>query len=121
MKHFLEVLIVLLFSAWVSSSQGAEGREIVLADFEQMLPCSECGDPVGFRRVDTLFATDEPEAWGQYDAAQYRVEVHPHREPEDIELMNAAVLHTLQAGGTVYIDDADALPDGTPIAALLRY
>jgi hypothetical protein len=72
-------------------------------------------------RVDTLFATDEREAWGQYDAAQYRVEVHPHREPEDIELMNAAVLHTLQAGGTVYIDDADALPDGTPIAALLRY
>lgn len=72
-------------------------------------------------RVGTLFATDTHEAWGQYDPERYTVEVHPHREAEDTELMNAAVSHTLQAGGTVYVGPPEALPEGAPIAALLRY
>jgi hypothetical protein len=72
-------------------------------------------------RVDTLFVTDTQEAWGQYDPERYTVEVHPHREAEDTELMNAAVSHTLQAGGTVYVGPPEDLPEGAPIAALLRY
>ena len=72
-------------------------------------------------RVDTLFATDAHEAWGQYDPDQYTVEVHPHREAQDTELMNAAVAHTLQSGGTVYVNSPEHLPNGTPIAAVLRY
>lgn len=72
-------------------------------------------------RIDTLFAPDATEAWGRYDPVRYHVEVHAHRQPGDTELMNAAVLHTLQAGGTVYVGPPDRLPDGAPIAALLRY
>ncbi len=72
-------------------------------------------------RVDTLFAPDTTAAWGQYAPDRYTVEVHPHREPGDTELLNAAVTHTLQTGGTVYVDAPEALPEGAPIAALLRY
>lgn len=72
-------------------------------------------------RVNTLFVTDTQEAWGQYDPDGYTVEVHPRREADDTELMNAAVAHTLQGGGTVYVGPAEDLPKGTPIAALLRY
>ena len=72
-------------------------------------------------RVDTLFAPDTTAAWGRYAPDQYTVEVHPHREPGDTELLNAAVTHTLQSGGTVYVHPPENLPEGAPIAALLRY
>lgn len=72
-------------------------------------------------RVDTLFAPDTTAAWGQYAPDRYSVEVHPHRQPGDTELLNAAVTHTLQSGGTVYVDPPEDLPEGAPIAALLRY
>lgn len=46
---------------------------------------------------------------------------HADREVGDTELLNGAVVRTLQSGGTVYVTDAADVPEESSIAALLRY
>ena len=72
-------------------------------------------------RIDTLFVAEEPVAWGTFDEDAHSVELHPQRKEGDIEFLNAATARTLQTGGTVYVTDAGDIPDGGPVAALLRY
>jgi hypothetical protein len=72
-------------------------------------------------RIDTLFVAEDPVVWGAFDADAHSVRVHPERQAGDSEFLNAATAATLQSGGTVYVTDADDVPDGGPVAALLRY
>ncbi len=72
-------------------------------------------------RVDTLFVAEDPTVWGVYNADSHTVRVHDKREAGDIELLNAATVATLQSGGTVYVTGDAEVPEGSPIAALLRY
>lgn len=71
-------------------------------------------------RVETLFVSETLTAWGQYDPSRCRVTVHRRRQAGDTELMNAATVATLRSGGTVYVSDAQAIPESPSIAALLR-
>lgn len=72
-------------------------------------------------RVDTLFVAEEPCVWGGFDVESHSVHVHSPREPGDTELLNEATIATLQGGGTVYVGEPQAVPNGSSIAALLRY
>ena len=72
-------------------------------------------------RVDTLFVAEAPMAWGTFDKDRYALHLHRDRRPEDVELLNAATVWTLQSDGTVYVTAASDVPEGGPIAALLRY
>lgn len=72
-------------------------------------------------RIDTLFVAEDPVVWGTFDADTHSVRVHSERQGGDIEFLNAATARTLRSGGTVYVTDADDVPDGAPVAALLRY
>ena len=72
-------------------------------------------------RIDTLFVAETPQVWGRYDEEDHAVHAHGERRPGDSELLNAAVIRTLQADGTVYVTDAADVPEGGPIAALFRF
>jgi hypothetical protein len=52
-KIFL-ILFAILFSFEILS---ASLKEVVLTNFENGVPCSECGDPVGFRKLDVRRAS----------------------------------------------------------------
>lgn len=72
-------------------------------------------------RVDTLFVAEAPRVWGTFDDDRHAVRQHSDRQAGDTELLNGAAARTLQSGGTVYVTDAADVPEGGPIAALLRY
>lgn len=72
-------------------------------------------------RVDTLFVAEAPMIWGTFDEDRHVVRRHADREVGDTELLNGAVVRTLQSGGTVYVTDAADVPEESSIAALLRY
>jgi len=72
-------------------------------------------------RIDTLFVSDETVVWGQYDGDAHAVTLHDQPDTTNVELMNAAVVQTLEGNGTVYVVNHDAVPGGGDIAALFRY
>jgi hypothetical protein len=72
-------------------------------------------------RVDALFLTTGDPAWGSFEPASGVVTMHEVAQPADEELLNFAVVHTLQNGGAVYAGDPHELIDNIPVAALLRF
>jgi hypothetical protein len=72
-------------------------------------------------RVDTLFVATADPLWGIFDPATEVAEIHPDRQPADEELLNFAVVQTLQNRGLVYSAEPQELSDNAPVAALLRY
>lgn len=69
-------------------------------------------------QVDTLFITRGYRQPGTFDSATATV-LLTEESPND--LVNLAVLYTLANRGAVYSVDAEAAPDTTPLAVILRY
>ncbi len=72
-------------------------------------------------RVEILFLADGLEQWGRFDPEINQVLLHQQAEPGDEELYDFTAMQTIMNGGSVYIIDADKIPEGKPMAALLRY
>jgi hypothetical protein len=73
------------------------------------------------RRIDTLLVAATDDYWGCIDAAQGAITPHTQRQVGDEELLNWAVIHTLQQGGAVYPLQPLILSHAAPIAALLHF
>jgi hypothetical protein len=84
-------------------------------DIEEAAPAAQNG------RVEILFMADGFEQWGCYDPTIDKVHLHERPEPGDEELYDFTAMQTIVNGGSVYILDQDRIPEGKPIAALLRY
>ena len=89
------------------------GTSNVATELTEIIPAAHEG------RVRVLFVGDERDAWGEYDASEGRVRVHPTRVNGDTDLTELAVAETLLHGGDVHVLRGEA-PVGAP-AALLRY
>jgi len=75
-------------------------------------------------RVDTLFVLRDASIWGQYHSDTAKVETHDDRQPQDEDLLDAAIFHTLLNDGTVYSlkpTEMDSLGPDLHLAALYRY
>jgi hypothetical protein len=72
-------------------------------------------------RVDTLFFQPGVPLWGAYEAASGRLTSDAARQPGDDDLVDLAIVETLRHGGEVMAVGASAMPDGGPLAAILRY
>ena len=72
-------------------------------------------------QVEILFLAEGAEQWGSFDPQINEVCIHPETELEDEDLYDFTAIQTILNGGTVYMVKADKLPDGEPLAALLRY
>jgi len=70
--------------------------------------------------VQTLMINKNHEhLWGRYNATKHVVELTDKREGHC--MIDEAATHVLSAGGKVYITDSSNMPDGNPLAAILRY
>ncbi len=69
-------------------------------------------------RVEQLLIAGEPRIWGVWDAGNAHVD--HHQEGVGSELINAAVIQTLRAGGSIVPYSENEL-EGTSVAAMLRY
>ena len=72
-------------------------------------------------RVGTLFALRPAEAWGIFDLASRRAEVHAERGPGDVDLTDLACRQTLATGGEVFVLEEADMPSATPVAGVYRY
>ncbi|MBI4285436.1 MAG: hypothetical protein HY670_06005 [Chloroflexi bacterium] len=72
-------------------------------------------------KVETLLVAEDAEQWGTFDPVSGRVAIHPRPEPCDADLLNLAVISTLAHRGTVHTIAPGDMPDGRPLAAVLRH
>ncbi len=72
-------------------------------------------------KVDLLFMAEGAEAWGRLDTEQGTAEIHGSRENGDEELLGLAAAHTIAHRGRLVPLDASHMPDGSTMAAILRY
>ena len=73
-------------------------------------------------KVDSLFLPEQNgRYWGRFDAMSGDVEVHEQARPDDEDLLDLAAAYTLSRGGRVYVMPPDRMPEGAPLAALLRF
>ncbi|HYP23032.1 MAG TPA: hypothetical protein VEV43_05615 [Actinomycetota bacterium] len=72
-------------------------------------------------RVGVLFALRGVEAWGIFDLAGRRADVHAERGPGDVDLTDLACRQTLATGGEVFVVEEADMPSATPVAAVYRY
>lgn len=71
-------------------------------------------------RVDVLFVAVGVQVWGSVDGSSGIVR-HEVPEPSDFDLLDLAAVRALLQGGTVYAVRPEAMPDESPLAAILRY
>ncbi len=73
------------------------------------------------KRVDSLFFDPAASAWGTIDPDKQEVRIEVTHTPDNEELINAAVIHTLQNKGNVYSINQDRMPNKSSVAAIFRY
>lgn len=74
-----------------------------------------------YHQVDTIFVTSTGAIWGKFIPEGHQVVVHKEDEAGNEELINLAVIHTLQNHGTAYLLTPEQMPEPTPVAAILRH
>lgn len=72
-------------------------------------------------QVEILFLASGAEQPGSFDPGSNLVQLHGELEPGDEDLYDFTAVQTLLNGGAVYMMEADKIPNGEPLAALLRY
>ncbi len=72
-------------------------------------------------RVYILFVAADQQKWGTFDPVANSVDLHPGEAACDVDLLDYAAGQTLAHRGEVYAVDADKVPGGGAIAAVLRY
>lgn len=72
-------------------------------------------------RVDTAFVTLGVREWGHVDIEAHTVQRHEEAQPGDYDLHDLTAVHTLAAGGTVYVLPSDQAPEPSGIAVVYRY
>tara|TARA_R110000850_G_scaffold203228_1_gene329469 strand:+ start:79804 stop:80958 length:1155 start_codon:yes stop_codon:yes gene_type:complete len=79
--------------------------------------------PAAFQgKIDTLFLENREEIWGTYDEENMKVNIQDEQTSENTSLMNLAAIKVLENKGSVYLIEAESMPekDGK-MNALLRY
>lgn len=74
-----------------------------------------------FQRVAVLFVAANREVWGKFNPDTGDMTVHDERQPDSDDLLDLAASHTLLNGGEVYALDADEMPGGHIMSAILRF
>lgn len=74
-----------------------------------------------FKQVDSLFLPIGQQMWGQFNPDTNKVEIHEERQPTDEDLFDLAATYSYMNGGTVFTVEPEEMPNGSPLAAILRY
>jgi hypothetical protein len=84
-------------------------------DLREIVPAAHHG------RIDVLFLADGIHQWGRFDPDHEDIEIHPHYEPRDEDLLDLAAVQALSNGGTVYVIEPNEVPGEGHAAAIFRY
>jgi len=74
-----------------------------------------------YGQVSDLFVEKGAHIWGHFDADANQLEMHNSHEMNDDCLVDKAAMQTILHGGRVHIMEKEEMPNGSTIAALLRY
>jgi hypothetical protein len=91
------------------------GTGLASGDFDTVLRACCNG------RTETLFFGKGIHKFGTYDLHKQRIDVHEAEMSGDEELIDLAAVETFKNGGRVYAVNADEVPGGGVLAAVLRY
>lgn len=92
-----------------------DGDDRAARDIARIVPHARFG------RVDTLFVANDTERWGRFDAETAKVELHDQRKDGDEDMLDRAVVYTLQSGGQVFVLPGREIPFDSEAVAILRY
>jgi hypothetical protein len=87
----------------------------VSSKLDEVVPAAHYG------RVDTLFVALGKQRWGHFDPDANDIELHVESKVGNEDLLDAAAVHTLLNGGTVYAVEPEQVPGGSLLAAIFRY
>lgn len=112
-----------LVEPWLAARAAAAERRLgnLRASGRAAAALGEVLEAAAAGRVDTLLVAAEAEEWGSFDPATGELSRHPERQAADVDLLDLAAARTLAARGTVHVVEGEELPEGGPVAALLRY
>jgi hypothetical protein len=74
-----------------------------------------------YKQVYDLFVEKDLHIWGTFDEAENALVINEQQQPNDVCLVNKAIINTISNGGDVYVLEADKMPNGAQIAASLRF
>jgi len=71
--------------------------------------------------VDTLFVPLDVQHWGRFEPQDNQVVLNEEPSIENEDLFDFAAIHTILNSGQVFAVKAEALPENSDLAAILRY
>ncbi len=92
-----------------------DGGNAMATRIEEIVPAAFEG------RVEALVVAPDAAAEGVFSPSDSRAIVSPNPNPNSIDLVDFAVLHTLATGGAVYARPVDRADDFPPLGAIYRY
>lgn len=72
-------------------------------------------------RLSLAMISEGKNIWGRYQPVKGELEIHPDKEPEDEELLNALATFTLRNDGEVYVLPSEEMPGGEDLAVIMRF
>ena len=95
--------------------RGLAGTDKACNDIREVTIAAEAG------RIDTLFVDNRARAWGAFDSLSKASDVHEDCQSGDEDLLDLAAVQTIINRGRVYCLQSDEMPEGSSVAAILRY
>jgi hypothetical protein len=74
-----------------------------------------------YGRIAHLFVQKGVHIWGTFDEMANELQVYESETETSEDLIDNAVVKTLQMGGEVYLLDREQMPAASPLAAIMRY
>lgn len=74
-----------------------------------------------YGQVSDLFVEKGAHIWGRFDAQNNELQVHDTKQDGDDCLVDKAAIQTILHGGQVHLLEKDEMPNGSTVAALLRF
>lgn len=84
-------------------------------EIESIVPAAAAG------RIESLVVADTARVWGRFEKNDKIAIVDDERSPENLDLVNLAVIETLAHDGIVHSTANEHVPDGSAAAAILRW
>jgi hypothetical protein len=72
-------------------------------------------------QIELLFAVPDFQQWGTFDPSTDEIHLHKKEKTGDEDLLEFAAIQALMNGGTVYVVEAEKMPDTESLAAVFRY
>jgi|GEM_PF-2174264 len=91
------------------------GTARISHQLEEILQAADQG------RIEAIFTPLGTELWGQLPNDGELLKTFPQREAGTLELLNWAVRHTYNHGGTPYVIEAQDMPEDKPLLAYFRW